>query len=112
MSGGFRVSDSTIETAAAALFERLHNVAPEFVTWAETEVSEEERDAYRSEARAALSAALPSLVVEIREQIAGEIEAVPLQRRPRTPGSMLTSTDLTARQMRDAAARVARGDAG
>jgi hypothetical protein len=103
-SGGFRVSDSTIETAAAALFERLHNVAPEFVTWAENEVSEEERDAYRSEARAALSAALPSLVAEIREQIAGEIESHGARRKG---DNRLCGLIPVA-----AAGRIARGDAG
>jgi hypothetical protein len=102
MSGGFRVSDSTIETAAKAFW----------VGWDLDEEAPEDRQQCLDDMRRTLAAVLPSLVAEIREQIASEIEAVPLQRRPRTPGSMLTSTDLTARQMRDAAARVARGDAG
>jgi hypothetical protein len=71
MSGGFRVSDSTIETAARAAFEHDYRVMGR--EW----LADRPPERYHQEiVRKALEAALPSLVAEIREQIASEIETV------------------------------------
>jgi hypothetical protein len=70
MTEPFRVSDSTIETAARAGYEYDGDFdAP----W--PDAGERMRDGYRDGMRVAFAAVLPSLVAEIREQIAGEIEA-------------------------------------
>jgi hypothetical protein len=91
MSGGFRVSDSTIETAlAAAQGTREYRAGEAF---------DVPGDAVELFTRAVLAAAVPSLVAEIREQVAGEI------RRE-------AEAETVHYEAFQRAARVARGDAG
>jgi hypothetical protein len=77
MSGGFRVSDSTIETAVRAMHD-AYETAATANGWETNPASRKPwadvPEANKATMRAALAAVLPSLVAEIREQIAGEIE--------------------------------------
>jgi hypothetical protein len=77
MSSGFRVSDSTIETAAAGMHDAYENAATAN-GWETNPASRKPwadvPEANKATMRAALAAALPSLVAEIREQIASKID--------------------------------------
>jgi hypothetical protein len=74
MSGGFRVSDSTIETAARALWDLDFD---DYKTASGKPWEAVDQAVYHSAVSLILAAALPSLVAEIREQIASEIETSP-----------------------------------